>query len=248
LCETAIPRSFGRMLKWISFRDRSRRSQAQIVRRVCERLEKTYGRPRLGNPRSPLDDLFFILLSNRTAPMKARATYEALRKRYPRWATVADASVNEMRKIMAPAGLAAKRAAQMRGMARRLRSDFGRVTLGPLGTSPDDEVLAYMRTLPGVSTKVAYCVMMYAMGRQVLPVDVHVHRISQRLGWIGAESARNAHDLLANLVPAHRRYAFHVGCVLHGRAVCRPQEPRCSECVIGEYCDSLRRRRCPWLA
>jgi len=235
------------MTRWIRFRERSRRSQAQIVRRVCERLEEAYGRPRLGNPRRPLDDLLFILISNRTAPGKTLATYRSLKKRFPRWDILNEVPVRDIERVLRPAGLSLKKAKQIRGIADKLCQDFGRITLRPLAVKSDADVLHYMRGLPGVSTKVAYCVMMYTMGRQVLPVDVHVYRISQRLGWIGAESARNAHDLLANLVPAHRRYAFHVGCVLHGRAVCRPQEPRCSECVIAEYCDSLR-RRCPWLA
>lgn len=222
----------------IRFCERSRRSQQQVVVQVCERLERAYGRPRLGNPRRPLDDLFFILISNRTAPGKALATYLALKQLFPQWEMLTGAPVANIERVLRPAGLSLKKARQIRGIADRLHQDFGRVTLCPLVRGSDAEVLQYMRGLPGVSTKVAYCVMMYTLGREVLPVDAHVHRVCQRLGWLGSnEGPRQAHSTLELLVPPHRRYALHVDCVLHGRAVCRPQRPRCPECVVLRYCD-----------
>jgi endonuclease III len=219
------------------FWSKSSRARAQIVRRVCERLEAEYGCPRLGNPIRPLDDLFYVIISNRTAPATAVATYRALRRWYRRWEALADAPLVEIEAVLRPAGLSAKKAAQIGGIARRLRSDLGSVTLSPLRGRSDDNVLAYMRTLPGVSTKVAYCVMMYTMGRKVLPVDVHVHRVCGRLGWVAKKRADQSHEVLTALVPAHRRFAFHVDCILLGRKVCTPTEPNHAGCSIRGYCD-----------
>jgi len=225
----------------IEFSARPRRSQAQMVRQVCERLEESYGRPRLGNPRRPLDDLLFILMSNRTAPKVAIATYRSLKERFPRWDVLAEARVADIERVLRPAGLALKKARQLSGIAKRLREDFGRVTLSPLRCLPDADVLAYLRRLPGVSTKVAYCVMMYTMDREVLPVDVHVHKICSRLGWISKKRADQSHEVLAMLVPSHRRFAFHVGCIALGRKVCTPSKPNHHRCPIRKYCEHAAR-------
>ncbi len=87
-------------------------------------------------------------------------------------------------------------------------------------------------SLPGVSEKVAKCIMMYTLNHRVLPVDVHVHRVVSRLGWTKRKRADQCHQELESLVPPRWRYAFHVGCVLHGRAVCRAQKPLCGNCSI----------------
>jgi endonuclease III len=225
------------MLAPINFSQKSRRSQAQIVRRVCECLEEAYGRPRLGNPHRPLDDLFFILISNRTAPGKTLATYRSLTKRFPRWDMLSEVPVEDIERVLRPAGLSLKKARQIRGIAEKLRHDFGRATLHPLATWSDAEVRTYLHGLPGVSTKVAYCVMMYALGREVLPVDVHVHRVCLRLGWLGSERPQKVHAVLEQLVPPHRRYAFHVDLVMLGRMVCRPREPKHESCPVKSWCD-----------
>jgi endonuclease III len=220
-----------------AFRDRSPRSRAQIVRRVCEGLQAQYGVPRLGNPRRPLDDLFFILVSNRTASPAATRVFRSLRGHFPRWGMLAGMRASVLERILKPAGLSAKKAKQMRGIARRLLSEFGSCSLAPLKNLSDREVLEYLCSLPGVSTKVAQCVMMYTMGRSVLPVDVHVHRISTRLGWVERKRADQSHDILARLVPMRRRQAFHVDCIVHGRTVCTSSRPRCSACAIARYCE-----------
>ena len=98
-------------------------------------------------------------------------------------------------------------------------------------------MLAYLTKLPGVSTKVAYCVMMYTMDRQVLPVNVHVHRICRRLGWLDKKRADQSHEVLAALVPPQRRFAFHVDCLMLGRQVCTPSKPKHSDCILREYCE-----------
>lgn len=223
--------------KGITFWKRSPRSRAQIVRRVCEALEAEYGRPRLGNPRRPLDDLFYIIISNRTAPSVATTTFRALKRRYPRWGLLASARQREVAKVLRPAGLSAKKAAQMRGIAKRLIADFGGCTLAPLARTSDEQALGYLRSLPGVSTKVGQCVMMYTLGRQVLPVDVHVHRVAGRIGWVNRKRADQCHDIMARIVPPRRRCSFHVDCIVHGRKVCTPRSPKCTACPIRKHCE-----------
>jgi endonuclease III len=218
----------------------------EIVRKVCERLAETYGSPRLGNPRRPVDDLVFIIASNRTGPTVAARVYEALRRRFRSWNDLAAVEFEELEALLTPAGLANKRAKHLIGLATQLRRDFGRVTLAPLRTRSTAEIESYLTSLPGVSEKVAKCVLMYGFRRRVLPVDVHVHRVARRLGWHTHRRADQSHATLEAIVAPALRYGFHTNAIALGRSVCRPT-PLCSACVLVEFCDTGRsgRRRRP---
>jgi endonuclease-3 len=142
-----------------------------------------------------------------------------------------------LRKILGPAGLSLVKSRQIRATLGRIRRDFGKCDLSALRRNQDTgQVEVYLVSLPGVSTKVARCVMMYTLAAQVLPVDAHVHRIAGRLGWIDRRRADQSHEELDALVPASLRYAFHVDCIAHGRAICRPQKPNCPRCCLKRYC------------
>lgn len=218
---------------------RSLPSQDMVVE-VCRRLRAEHGSPRLGNPRDPLDDLIFILVSNRTGPVVATRVYEALRTRVGRWNDLGSLRSSEFRRILAPAGLVRKRTAQLRGIAARLTADFGRVTLDHFRDWCTADIEAYLSSLPGVSTKVAKCVLLYGCDRRVLPVDVHVHRVSQRLGWHKHRRADQSHATLEALVRPSLRYGFHTNAIAHGRAICRPK-PLCDSCVLIRHCQTGQR-------
>lgn len=117
-----------------------------------------------------------------------------------------------------------------------LRQEFGRATLAPLRTMTDGEAEAFLVSLPGVGAKVAKCVLMYSLEREVLPVDVHVHRLATRLGFKTKKRADTSQELIEQAVPPRLRYGFHVNALAHGRAVCRPRTPRCNACVVSAWC------------
>lgn len=150
--------------------------------------------------------------------------------------------VAAVRRILQPAGLSIIKAKQLRGAIARIGRDFGRCDLRELRKWPESDIENYLVGLPGVSEKVAKCVMMYTLGCSVLPVDTHVHRIASRLGWTKKRRADQCHGELEALVPRHRRYAFHVDCIAHGRSVCRPTNPACGDCCIKEHCDFYKGR------
>lgn len=216
--------------------DRAPGSRGQAVRRVCEALDSAYETSRLGNPDDPLDDLVFIIVSNKTSPDTARRVYASIRRRFPRWDDVLASPPSTLELLLGPAGLARVKSRQIRGALRRIREDFGSCDLAPLRQRSQDSIEQYLLRLPGVSDKVAKCVMMWTLGAEVLPVDSHVHRIARRLGWTSRKRADQCHDELEALVPPERRASFHVDCIMHGRAVCRPTGPECENCCIRRYC------------
>lgn len=142
----------------------------------------------------------------------------------------------ELVDVLRQAGFAQRRADQIRSILSQLRKDFGGFEAEELWQKEDEELLDYLMTFRGVSDKVARCVMMYALDRDVLPVDVHVHRVASRLGWTDRSRPGTAHEELEALLPKHRYYLFHVACVAHGRARCTASNPECDECPIRRYC------------
>lgn len=175
-----------------------------------------------------------------TGPSYERV-FERLREALRSWDDLLAMSAPDLADIIADAGLVNQKAPRFISIARKLNTDLGRVTLAPLASCDDQAVEAYLTSLPGVGTKTAKCVMMYAMGRAVLPIDTHVARISIRLGLLDDDtpSARRHAALEAIVQPAHR-YDFHVNAVAHGRAVCRARFPRCDACQLRSLCSTGR--------
>jgi endonuclease III len=221
---------------------KSRATRDRVVKTVCSRLKVRYGQPRLGNPKKSIDDLVYIIVSNKTAPRTAARVFDNLRKSFPTWETLITAPAQKLRNILRPAGLWRVKSAHLRDALAKIQSDFGRCDLSRLIGQPETKIHAYLTSLAGVSDKVAKCVMMYTMGAKVLPVDSHVYRVATRLGWTRRKRADQCHEELEELLPPKFRHGFHVTCVLHGRSLCRPRNPLCSQCSISNFCQFYKNR------
>lgn len=224
-----------------------RRAEADIlpnVGAVARALAETYGRPTLGNKRNPLDELLFIILSSKTPPSRYRLTYSELKRKYPSANDLAAANPKAIATAIAVGGLAEKKASQITAIARRLRKTFGRVTLRPIAHMSDVEAEVFLDELPGIGKKMARCVLMYSLGRQVFPVDAHCFRICQRLGWVAQNSklTDRVADELQSGIPRKLRHQLHVGMVMLGRELCTPARPCCPACPLLVYCPTGQSR------
>lgn len=209
---------------------------AARIATLCRLLARRYGNPRHGNQRDPLDELVYIILSTRTGEAVFRGIYRSLKSAFPSWNDIDGRRVGEFHRILAPGGLSSLKAYQLLGIFSALRREFGRATLAPLKKMTDEDAERFLTSLPGVGKKVAKCVLMYSLDRQVLPVDVHTHRVAVRLGLRAKRRPDTSQDLIEGQVPANLRYSFHVNAVAHGRVVCLPRKPMCESCVLRQYC------------
>jgi endonuclease III len=214
------------------------------VRPVTRALIAAFGHQTLGNKRNPFDELLFIILSSKTPPERYQLTYSALKDKFPSANQLARVRPKVIAHVIEFGGLADKKARQISTVAKVLVKAFGRVTLRPLARMDDQQAEEFLDTLPGVGKKTARCVLMYSLDRPVFPVDAHCFRISQRLGWVPKDHSltdRVADELQAEIPPDLRR-DLHVGMVLLGREYCQPQNLRCSECPLLEYCPTGQER------
>jgi endonuclease III len=216
--------------------------RARAVKAVCARLENAFGNPRLGNPTDPIDDLIFLMLSNRTQATTAQNVYTALKALRPSWNEIASLPKRTIERTIQRAGFAGIRSAQIKGTLKAIQKRLGACRLDELRQWREQGAHEFLVSLPGVSDKVAKCVMMYTLGFAVLPVDVHVFRVSTRLGWTSRCRAAECHADLETLVSPELRYGFHVNCVALGRAFCRSTEPNCAACPISKFCVHFAQR------
>lgn len=209
------------------------------IRRICQILSDCYGDPHHGNKNNPLDELVYIILSNRTLPSAHQAAYRALKRYYRSWNSLRPEELDNVQAILRPSGFSRLRSTQIVHILERIRARFDRCTLAPLNGMSDELAEEFLLTLPGVSKKVAKCVLMYSLNRQVLPVDVHVHRIATRLGIPTKKRPDTSQDIVESAVPTDLRYGFHVNAIAHGRRICLPRNAKCHACPIEMYCGKI---------
>ena len=211
---------------------------------VAERLREAYGDYAHGNKRRAFDELLYILSSIKTTERKHAESYRSLRRAFPTYADVARANEEDLAEALSVGGFQTVKAQTIRRAVDAIVERFGRPTLAPLRQMADDDAERELLALPGVGPKIARCVLMYSLDREVFPVDTNCWRISVRLGWIGAKpggrqiTAKDM-DRLQERIPPGSRYSLHVNMVSHGRRVCTPKRPACSRCVLSDLCPQI---------
>ena len=204
---------------------------------VARELTKEYGRSNLGNKPDPLDELVYIALTRQTHEKNALRTWDALTAAYPTWEMLRDAPEQEIAGVIADGGFSRQKARWIKRSLQLITERNGSLSLGFLEDLEDREAERFLCTLPGVNLKSAKCVLMYSLERDVLPVDTHVRRVSERLGLLERGlSSNKAHERLEAVVSPRDRFAYHVGAIMHGRQVCTVARPRCGGCLLKQSC------------
>ena len=179
----------------------------------------------------PFRILVATLLSARTQDATTHAAASRLfrRARTPR--TMAALSVREIERLIYPVSFYRNKAEHVRGCCRMLVEGFGGVVPGTM------EALV---TLPGVGRKTASLVLILGFrSRSNICVDTHVHRISNRLGWVATLAPAETEAALYVALPRRWWSLVNLYLVTWGQNVCRPVHPRCGDCAIARDCQRI---------
>ena len=213
----------------------TKRKAAEISRRLIGR----YGRyeEREG---SPFDVLIATILSQNTTDKNSHRAFASLYGKYDTPEKLAHAPEEEIAQLIRIGGLYEQKARLIRQVARLVIDEYG----GDLNFVCDADPVAARKELlaiKGVGPKTADCVLLFSCGRDVIPVDTHVFRVTKRLGIV-PESANHeeTHRVLMEEIPAGERGSVHVDLVRFGREICRAQGPRHDACFLIDLCDYAR--------
>lgn len=212
--------------------------------RIDAVLEAAYGTPEaeLGNKPDPLDEAIYIILSFQTDLARCSSIWSRLRAAYPSWDAVERAAARDVARILRDGGLHRQKTRTIRRLLAEVRKVAGEYSLDFLRAMNNEEAERLLTRLPGLSWKAARCVLLYSLGRDVLPVDSNTFRILKRIGVLSRRAVyrrRTLHDSIQAAVPAHRRRALHVNLVAHGQRTCLPRAPQCPCCPLSADCPRI---------
>ena len=176
----------------------------------------------------PLSILIGTILSARTRDENTSVVVKKLFLRYKTARSLAEAKVSDVEKIIKSTGFYHVKARRIIEVASIIDSRYH-------GKVPDnlDELLK----LPGVGRKTANCVLVYAFEKPAIPVDTHVHRISNRLGLVETKTPEETEFSLMAKVPKKYWLQINDTFVMYGQNICKQISPMCDVCQIKKECN-----------
>ena len=210
---------------------------AASIPRILKALTGRYPLTMLGswNERrvSPFRTLIGTILSARSRDEMTDVISAALFKRFPTARALARADRRVVEKILKPIGFYRTKASYVMETAAMVEAMKGKLP----------RTIEGLMEFPGVGRKVANCVLVYAFGQQAIPVDTHVHRVSNRMGWMKTRTPEETERRLVSLVPKRLWPVVNEALVAHGKAVCKPIGPTCDVCPVQRHCPRVGLKR-----
>lgn len=233
---------------------------------VLDRLAEVAGRPVWQRRLDPTSELVLTILSQNSADTNAEAAFAALRAAYPSappplgatteprpfagwggrglpdlpppdWAAVETAPIAELTDVIRPGGLANQKASRIQAALRALLANGGGYSLEFLASMLPLDARDWLSAIPGIGKKTASVGLLFSFGTPLMPVNRHVHRVSQRIGLIPPKvDAEGAHDYYLAMLRPGQMYEAHVSLIGHGRRTCHARRPDCEGCPIAPRC------------
>jgi endonuclease III len=217
--------------------------RAAVVNRVLGKLARTIDGLELpavekiseSQQQDPFQILISALLSARTQDATTLAASTRLFARASTPQALSALRVSQIEKLIYPVSFYRNKAVFVKDASRIILERFG-------GKVP--ETLDELMTLPGVGRKTANLVLILAFrSRQNICVDIHVHRISNRLGWVKTRRPDETEQALYRAIPRRWWPLINLYLVTWGQNTCRPVYPRCDDCAIRRDCQFALRQR-----
>jgi len=198
----------------------------ELIKRQVDDLQEELVAPYVWKKyKDPFKLLISIVLSIRS---KEENTFKACENLFSKVKSLEDLlklSEAEIESLIKPCGLSRQKAKWIKSLAKYYIEN---------GSFPED--LNDLIKLPGVGRKVANVYLAIALNKDVIAVDTHVHRVFNRLGLVSTKTPEETERELYKIVPKRWWRKINEVVVKFGRNICLPRKPKCTVCLVKEYC------------
>jgi len=197
------------------------------VNQLFKKLKKHFPEEVFLEPGDPFEVLIYTIISQRTRDEQTDVAAESLLSVFPSAKDLARANIRKIEKLIKPAGFYRVKARKIKEVCKIIQEKFN-------GKVPDD--FETLMELPSVGRKTANCVLVFGYGKPAIPVDTHVHRISNRLGLVRTSKPEETEEELKKVLPKKYWLDINHMFVRFGQTICRPINPKCEVCPVSGLC------------
>jgi endonuclease-3 len=173
------------------------------------------------------------VLSQRTKDANTERAATQLFAKYKTAKQIANAPISKIRKLIKPSGFYRVKAKHIKELCKILIEKYN----GKVPRSRDE-----LMALPGVGAKTSGIVLVYGFGvPEAIPVDVHVHRINNRIGLVNTKKPEDTELALQKIVPKRSWIELNELFVIFGQNICVARNPKCWGCPITKFCDYYKK-------
>lgn len=190
-------------------------------------LKKDFPNPGGMEIGTPYQNLVGVILSARTRDEQVLKLLPGFFKAFKDPKALSVAGVEQIEKKINTIGMYLQKAKNLKSMAQDVVHKFH----GKIPSNMEDLV-----SLAGVGRKTASVILVISFGEPAIAVDTHVHRVTNRLGWVNTDAPEKTEKALLTFIKDKEKPAINQVFVKFGRYVCIPGKPRCWMCPIKDYC------------
>ena len=175
----------------------------------------------------PFKILIGTILSARTRDEVTTAVIKALFSRFKNPDELSRANLSDIKKLIQKIGFYNVKASRLKEVSQLIIKKYN----GEVPSNLDD-----LLTLPGVGRKTANCVLVYGFRKAAIPVDIHVHRISNRIGIVNTKNPEETENVLQKSIDKKYWIRVNETFVMFGQNICLPIKPKCNVCQLTKMC------------
>ena len=207
------------------------------INEIIELLEEEFPGPEpKPSKASPLDILIATMLSQNTTDKTSYRAFLNLKTDFKDWDDVMTAPLGKIKNAIRVCGLTNQKSISIKKMLKEMKKKYGKLDLGFLKKLSDEKVYEELLQYNGVGVKTISCVLAFSLGRDVFPVDTHVHRLTNRLGIANAVTPVKTFEQVKDKIPKGKKFLLHTMLIKFGRKICRSANPLCGKCRLYDLC------------
>ncbi|MBU1245430.1 MAG: endonuclease III [Nanoarchaeota archaeon] len=198
------------------------------IDKIMSILGQEYKQKAVVSSKDPFKVLISTVLSQRTKDANTTKASKQLFEKASTPKEILKLKSKELEDLIRPSGFYKQKAKKIKEICQIILKEYN-------GKVPD--TIEEMIKLPGVGRKTANCTLVYGFGKPGVCVDVHVHRISNRLNLVKTKTPEQTESELRKTLPKKYWKTINNLLVKHGQNVCK-SKPKCENCPIKEHCDA----------